>query len=107
MNTKVTLIRKANTDSAMDTMLICPLNQPLTSTKRSAVNVIKIQEIKKRKREGKNPESPAKIGRANIPAPIQLPEINNIPPKTLPEIRCFFKDVLSYSLLLRNISYSS
>jgi len=35
---------------------------------------------------GKKPATPVMTGNANIPAPIQLPAMRRIPPRTLPDL---------------------
>lgn len=71
--------------STIETKLTFFENQPLTSTSKRPVVVIKSQTIKNIKREGKKPDRPVKIGSPSIPAPMQLPVIRRIPPIRLPD----------------------
>ena len=65
---------------AMETILVPEGNQRFASSINSAAKVINIQVTTKRIIEGKKPYSAVATGIANIPAPIEVPLINNIAP---------------------------
>lgn len=54
-----------------------------TSNIKKALSVIMSQQKTKAKNDGPNPAAAVATGKANIPAPIQVPATNNAPPKIL------------------------
>ncbi len=60
--------------------------------------VINPQATKNIMSDGKNPESPVMMGRASMPAPIQLPAMSKMPPMKVP---------VDFIIYLRSIAFSS